>query len=140
MQHLKVFVATLVAFLALDAVWLILVANAFFKSELGPLLRTKPDLAVATVFYLIYAGGLAILAVTPSLWERSAQAAAWRGAVLGLTAYATFDLTNLAILEGWTRAVAIVDVAWGTIASAIASLAGYQVTNLFSAGSREPVQ
>jgi uncharacterized membrane protein len=125
MKFALVFVATLVAFLALDGVWLILVANAFFKSQLGSLLRAQPDLAVAGVFYVIYAAGLVALAVWPSVKEQSAAGAVWRGAALGLTAYATFDLTNLAILERWTLAVALVDMAWGTAASAMASLAGY---------------
>jgi uncharacterized membrane protein len=131
MRHLKVFVATLAVFLALDAMWLVLVANAFFKREVGPLLRAQPDLIVAALFYLIYSGGLAILAVTPSLRERSARVAAWRGAVLGSTAYATFDLTNLAILEGWTRAVAAVDMAWGTAVSAASALVSYHIARRF---------
>jgi uncharacterized membrane protein len=132
LKHLKIYAATLIALVTLDAVWLIFIANAFFKSQVGPLLREQPDLAAAGLFYLIYAGGLVILAVAPSLRERSAQAAAWRGAVLGLTAYATFDLTSLAIIEGWTRAVAVVDIAWGTFLSALASLAGYGVTRASS--------
>jgi uncharacterized membrane protein len=140
MRYLSVFAATLLAFVALDAAWLAFVANAFFKSQLGALLRSQPDLTVAAVFYLIYTGGLVILVVAPAMRERSAKAAVWRGAVLGLTAYATFDLTNLAIIQGWTLAVTLVDIAWGTIASALASLAGYQVARLSSAGRQEQVQ
>jgi uncharacterized membrane protein len=68
------------------------------------------------------------------------KAAAWRGAILGLTAYGTFDLTNLAIIQGWTLAVTLVDITWGMIASALASLAGYQVARLSSAGAQEQVQ
>ena len=51
--------------------------------------------------------------------------AATHGAVLGLTAYATFDLTSLAIIKGWTPGLAAVDMAWGTVLSAIAAVAGY---------------
>ena len=47
------------------------------------------------------------------------------GALLGLTAYATFDLTNLAIINGWTLGLAALDMAWGTVLSAIAAVAGY---------------
>jgi uncharacterized membrane protein len=136
MRHLQSFTATFLAFIAIDAAWLLLVANAFFKSHLGPILRAEPDLIAAAIFYLIYAVGLTILVVAPALRARSAQAAVWRGAVLGLTAYATFDLTNLAILEGWTLAVTLVDIAWGTAVSALASLAGYLGT-LFTAARDE---
>jgi uncharacterized membrane protein len=126
MRHLKAYFGTLIAFVALDAVWLFLVAGTFFKGQLGPLLRAEPDLVAASVFYAVYAAGLVVLVVAPALQVRSAMTAAWRGAVLGLTAYATFDLTNLAIIEGWTIAVAVVDIAWGIIGSMVAALVGYQ--------------
>jgi uncharacterized membrane protein len=140
MRNVLLFAATLVAFVALDAVWLAVVANAFFKSQIGPLLRAQPDLAVAAVFYLIYTVGLIILVVAPALRDRSAKSAAWKGALLGLTAYATFDLTNLAIIQGWTLAVTLVDVTWGAVVSAVASLVGYHVARLLSAGGRQQVQ
>jgi len=137
MRHLQIFAATLLAFVALDAAWLVLVAGAFFKSEVGALLRSQPDLAVAAVFYLIYAGALVILAVTPALRERSAKSAIWKGAVLGLSAYATFDLSNLAVIQGWTLRVTLVDITWGTIASALAALAGYLIARQSTVDGQE---
>ena len=127
MQYLTVFGATLLVFVGLDVSWIVLVANAFFNSQLGALLRSQPDLAVSAVFYLIYAAGLVYLAVMPAAHKLSAKGAAGRGAAVGLTAYATFDLTNLAIIQGWTLAVSLVDISWGTLASALASFAGCQV-------------
>lgn len=140
MRYLKAYVGAFSAFVALDAVWLIVVANTFFKSQLGPLLRAEPDLAVAAVFYVIYAAGLVVLVVVPALTARSAMDAAWRGAALGLTAYATFDLTNLAIIEGWTLAVTVVDIAWGTIGSSIASLVGFHVSRFEANDTQERIQ
>lgn len=125
MQYARAYAATLLTFVALDAVWLLLVASGFFKSQLGALLREQPNLVPAAMFYPIYAAGLLVLVVAPALRGRSAPAAALKGAVFGLTAYATFDLTNLAILEGWTLAVSLVDMAWGTNATAVACLGGY---------------
>ena len=92
---------------------------------LGTVLRERPDLAAAGTFYLIYGVGMAPLVVAPALRERSVLSAAWRGAVLGLTAYATFDLTNLAIVRDWTLTVSLADMAWGTCATGLACLAGY---------------
>ena len=137
MQYLTVFGATLLVFVGLDVTWIVLVANAFFNSQLGALLRSQPDLAVTAVFYLIYAVGLVYLAVMPALHKFSAKGAAGRGAVLGLTAYATFDLTNLAIIQGWTLPVSLVDISWGTLASALASFAGYQVARRSAAVRQE---
>jgi uncharacterized membrane protein len=136
MRYLTIFGATLLAFVAIDVAWLVLVANAFFKSQIGSLLRAQPDLVAAAVFYLIYTGGLVVLAVAPALRAKSARVAAGNGAVLGLTAYATFDLTNLAIIEGWTLAVTLLDITWGTIATALASLAGYQVARITAVGAQ----
>ena len=116
--------ATLVTFVALDVAWLMLVAHGLFQSQLGPILRPQPDLMAAAAFYPIYAGGLVMLAVRPALQARSLLSAATNGAILGLTAYATFDLTNLAIIKGWTLGLALVDMAWGTIVSAIAASVG----------------
>ena len=140
MRHFQAFVATLVAFVALDALWLYYVAAAYFKSQLGSLLRAQPDMAAAAVFYVIYAAGLVVLVVAPAMLARSAKVAVWRGAALGLTAYATFDLTNLAIIEGWTLAVAIVDIAWGTIGSSVAAWTGYCVVRYATRSTQEPVR
>jgi uncharacterized membrane protein len=49
--------------------------------------------------------------------SRSARVAG-RGALLGLVAYSTFDLTALAVLAGWSALVTVVDIAWGTFLTA----------------------
>ncbi len=120
----QAFMATLVAFVVMDAAWLTLVALKMFQSQLGAILRLEPMLGAAVVFYLIYTFGLVTLAVRPAVAARSMEVAAAKGAVLGLTAYATFDLTNLAVIKGWTIGLAAIDIAWGVVVSAIASVAG----------------
>jgi uncharacterized membrane protein len=118
------FLVTLVVFVGLDAAWLMLVAVPMFQSQLGAILRSEPMLGAAIVFYLIYTFGLVALAVRPAVAARSMAVAAAKGAVLGLTAYATFDLTNLAVIKGWTIGLAAIDIAWGVMVSTIASMAG----------------
>ena len=125
MHHVLTFAGALLAFVALDMVWLAVVGGPLFMSQVGTVLRERPDLAAAGTFYLIYGVGMATLVVAPALRERSVLSAAWRGAVLGLTAYATFDLTNLAIVRDWTLTVSLADMAWGTCATGLACLAGY---------------
>ena len=107
---LVAYIATLIAFVALDVTWLMLVAVGLFQSQLGAILRPQPDLIAAAAFYPIYAGGLVMLAVRPALRARSLISAAANGAILGLTAYATFDLTNLAIIKGWTLGLALIEI------------------------------
>ena len=55
----------------------------------------------------------------------SSRKAVAMGALLGLVAYATYDLSNLATLQGWSLAVTVVDIAWGTCVSGLAALAGF---------------
>lgn len=123
-QIVAVYAATLMAFVAIDAVWLTQVAIHQFAAALGDMLRPQPDAAAALAFYLIYPAGLVYLAVRPGLIERSLSRAAINGAVLGLTAYATFDLTNLAVLKGWPAGVALLDITWGTVLTAVTATIG----------------
>ena len=118
------FLVTLIVFVVLDALWLMLVAGNMFQQQLGAILRPQPMLAAAAAFYPIYAIGLYALAVRPAIAARSMASAAAKGAMLGLTAYATFDLTNLAIINGWTVRLAVSDMTWGIVASAFAAVAG----------------
>lgn len=126
------YAATLCAFVVLDAIWLQFVAIEMFRQNVGAILRDQPDVGAAVAFYAIYAAGLYGLAVRPALAVQQRQAALANGALVGLTAYATFDLTNLAIIAGWTPKLAVLDIGWGTVASAIAALAGYAVASHWS--------
>jgi uncharacterized membrane protein len=130
MKTATVFFATLFTFVVLDATWLLLVAAPLFTREVGAVLRAQPFLVPAVVLYLVYAGGMVTLVVIPALRERSAWSALWRGAVLGLAAYGTFDLTNFAIISGWTLTTSLADMTWGTVATASACFAGYTAGRL----------
>jgi len=52
------------------------------------------------------------------------------GMVLGLTAYATYELTNRATLQAWPMVIVIVDIAWGIVVSAIAAATGYSILRM----------
>ena len=43
----------------------------------------------------------------------------------GLCAYATYDLTSLALIRDFPMRMVFVDLAWGTVLTAGASAAGY---------------
>ena len=96
-----------------------------YRRELAGLLLDQPNLAIAGLFYLLFVAGIVILAVVPALNGGSWINALLLGAVLGLVAYGTYDITNLSTLKGWSLTVTMADLAWGTILSAIAATAGY---------------
>jgi uncharacterized membrane protein len=113
------------AFGILDALWLTQMFERLYKPALGSLLAPGLRLDAATAFYLMYVTGLVLLAVRPTvLAGGGVRAAALRGAGLGAFAYATYDLTNQATLAVWPVHVSMIDIAWGTFASATASAAG----------------
>ena len=47
------------------------------------------------------------------------------GAFFGLAAYATYDLTSLALIRDFPVTIAVVDMLWGMALTAVASSAGY---------------
>lgn len=112
-------------FFAVDLVWLSTATKRIYQPYLGPLLSNEPKLGVAAVFYLLYVVGVVALAVVPGLREGALMGALWRGALFGLLAYATYDLTNLATIEGWAWQVSAIDLVWGTTVTSIVSVAGY---------------
>jgi len=122
---LSAFLGTGFAMLVLDAVWLSVMASKFYRPRLGDLLATNFKVAPALAFYLIYLVGVTRFAVLPALQHGGWQRAALDGALFGLAAYATYDLTNQATLREWSAAVTIVDLVWGTVLTATAALAGY---------------
>jgi len=123
--YIKLYLATLVAFFAVDLVWLGLVARTFYRKYLGFLMAPKVNWPAALIFYLLFVVGILVFAVLPGLESGSLKTTLLRAALFGLIAYATYDLTNLATLKDWPLTVTIVDLVWGTAVSVLVSLAGY---------------
>jgi uncharacterized membrane protein len=115
------YVTVTVIFVLLDAAWLTVMGPALYKPALGDMLADRVRLAPAIVFYLLYPIGIAIFAVLPALRAGSVGHAAVYGALFGLFAYATYDLTNAATLRQWTTQITLADMAWGAIATGLAA-------------------
>jgi uncharacterized membrane protein len=109
----------------LDALWLGVVSRDFYKARMGQLLLDQPLWSVAILFYLIHAAGIAVFAVPPAVTAGSWTAAVLYGALFGFCVYAAYDLTNLATLRGWSMGLSLVDLAWGAVVTAAATLAAY---------------
>ena len=118
-------------FLVIDGLWLTVIAKQLYAKHLGYLMAEKPKLFAALVFYVLYAAGLYVFAVHPALGTASLQAALLKGALFGLIAYATYDLTNLATVKDWPVLITAIDLVWGTVLSASVSVLSYWVIRLF---------
>ncbi len=124
MVFLKLYLVTLPIFLIIDFIWLGLVANGFYKNQIGFLMKTNINWAAAVIFYFLFIAGLIVFVIAPSLVKNSWVHALFLGAFFGLVAYATYDLTNFSTLKGWPIAVTLIDLAWGTfVTSLVSSLA-----------------
>jgi uncharacterized membrane protein len=82
------------------------------------------------LFYLLYVAALVVFVLQPALERQSLGRAVALGAFFGLTAYATYDLTSLALIRDFPTLVAVVDIAWGTALTAAVSAAGYAIGRL----------
>ena len=112
----------------LDGLWIGIIAKKFYAQSLGSLMRSHPVWWAAGLFYVLYAAGIIVLVVMPhagQIW--------WKvflySALLGFIAYMTYDLTSLAITKGFPAIIVGPDIAWGTVATAIAGIVGYFVIN-----------
>src|SRR5580704_19731800 len=103
------FAVTAVVFLVLDAIWLGVISRNLYQREIGELLLPKPKLGAAAVFYVIYIVGLVYFCVAPGVAGQSALRGLLNGAMFGIVAYATYDLTNLATLKGWSTELVFID-------------------------------
>jgi len=122
------FAVTAVVFLVLDAIWLGLISRNIYQREIGELLLPKPNFGAAVIFYVIYIIGMVYFCVVPGIAEDSVMRGLVSGALFGTVAYATYDLTNLATLKGWSTTLVFIDIAWGAVASAIACAAAVAIT------------
>lgn len=130
--YIVAWIATAVAFLGLDVTWLSTMSSRIYKPVMGEAMRPSPDFGAAGVFYLIYVSAIVFFAVAPALEKESLSKALINGALFGFAAYATYDLSNQATLKFWELRLSLVDMAWGTFATAAAAGIAYAVSSRFS--------
>ena len=111
-----------------DYFWLSNAVNFLYRPKLGALLADKPVLWAAALFYVLYGIGVAVLVLRPALVESGIVAALWMGALFGLVAYGTYDLTNQATIKGWSLTVTVVDMVWGAFITGVVSAFGVWVS------------
>ena len=123
---LKLHALTLLIFFITDLIWLGVLAKGFYGKNLKHLLSPNVNWTAAVLFYLMYIAGILIFAVIPALKIDSLSRAATWGALFGFFTYATYDLTNMALLKDWPLNIVVVDIVWGVIlCTTVATLSFY---------------
>jgi uncharacterized membrane protein len=126
------YLASIVFMLAVDALWLTVLMGATYKSYLGPLMLDQPKLGAAAVFYVLFSVGLVVFGVMPGIAAQDWKRTAMLSALFGLIAYATYDLSNLATLKGWSLTLTVIDIAWGTVLAGSAGTVGYLAAKVWA--------
>lgn len=117
-RFLKPYFVALLVMGVLDALWLGVLARDFYRQAMGPLMAEQVRWLPAALFYFGYPAALVALALFPAGQPPAHQVA--RAALVGLVGYGVYDLTNLATLQHWPVQLAVVDTAWGCLASKLA--------------------
>lgn len=120
-KYFKLYLVSLAAFLAIDMLWLGLVARSFYQQQLGFIMAPSVNWFAAIIFYLLFIVGILFFVVVPGLESGSLKVTLLRAALFGLITYATYDLTNLATLKDWPVLLTVVDLIWGTVLSVLVS-------------------
>jgi uncharacterized membrane protein len=128
----KTYCLTFLVFLAVDFLWLGLIAKDLYQRYLGHLFSEQVNWPAAFLFYLIFVFGIMVFVVSPALKVQAWGQALTLGLVFGLVTYATFDLTSLALFKGWPTAIVVVDILWGVVLSGTVSTAGYLIARWLS--------
>jgi len=116
----------------LDFIWLGYVAKKLYYAEMGKILLEKPNMTAALLFYIIYIIGVVVFVINPALEKDSWQHALGYGALFGFVAYATYDLTSLAVVKGFNAKIVVIDLLWGTALTAVVALVAYGAVKLWT--------
>lgn len=123
--HIKLYLISLGVFLAIDALWLGIIARRFYATHLGYIMTPRPVWWAALLFYLLFVLGAHVFVILPGLAHEHVGYTLLRGALFGLVTYATYDLTNLALVKDWPLIVTLVDLPWGMTLSTLVCAAGF---------------
>lgn len=126
-SHLKTFAVTFAVFMAVDLVWLGIVAQPLYDHFLGDLRAASTQWAAAILFYILFIIGLMYFALNEALAKKSLRFAVERGAAYGFFTYMTFELTNYAVIEGWPLGLVPIDIAWGVVLACSVATISYKI-------------
>jgi len=129
MNYLCLYSLTALVFFGIDLFWLGIVAKNLYAKQMGDLLATQTNWLAAIAFYLLYIVGILVFAVLPAYEKQSVLSAIFLGGFFGMVAYATYNLTNLAVIKNWPLALTFIDITWGIFLTASVATSGYFIAN-----------
>lgn len=129
LKFVPAYFASIIAMFILDLIWLSQLAKPIYTRGIGHLMAAEPNLLYAALFYLVFVFGLMWYAVKPNIQSHGFKSTFFAGALFGFFIYASYDLTNLALLKNWPLKMSLIDMTWGTLLSGICAAVGKHVFN-----------
>ncbi len=129
-EFIKLYVIAIVVFFIIDIIWLAGVAKELYQSQIGYIMSSSPNWMAAIIFYLIFIVGLVYFVIQPGIVSNDLVKTIFTGILFGFVTYATYDLTNLATLEGWPLKVTLIDLIWGSTLGGSVSAITFLLYNL----------
>ncbi len=127
MKLILTYFLTTIIFFVVDLTWLGLIAKNWYAKHMGHLMRDPVNWPVAILFYLLFIIGLFVFAILPGVEKASFRTALIYGGLFGFFTYATYDLTNLAVLKDFPAGIVVGDILWGIVLSTVVSGAGFVI-------------
>tara|TARA_B110000503_G_C7013446_1_gene356683 strand:+ start:212 stop:613 length:402 start_codon:yes stop_codon:yes gene_type:complete len=121
LKYLGIYFSFLISLIAVDMIWLLVIAKTMYRDSMGDLMADEPKLAAGIAFYVLYAIGVCIFVLMPAINKQSWLDAVLYGALFGFFCYMTYDLTNLSVIRNFSTQLAFIDIAWGSFATAVVS-------------------
>lgn len=136
LTFIKVSLVSAVIFIFLDILWLSLIAKNLYFNSLGYLAEIKDDKIVFNLkaglsIQVIIAVGLVFFISMALQLNNTITTSMAVGAISGFILYATYDLTNLSFIKGYTFYISIIDIAWGTAQGFFAGIYVFFLTRFF---------
>lgn len=128
-RYFSIYFLFLVSLVAVDMLWLLVIAKKMYQDEMGDLMASEPNLVAGFAFYVLYAVGVCVFVIMPALSKQSWFDAVLYGAMFGFFCYMTYDLTNLSVVRNFPMRLAFIDMAWGSFVTAAVSGFIYWVGN-----------
>jgi uncharacterized membrane protein len=125
LKYLGYFGVTFAVFMAIDLVWLGVVAKNLYQEYLGYIMAKQVNWAAAVIFYIIFIVGALYFVILPALDTGDVTRLVISAMLYGFVTYATYDLTNLATLADWPLKITLIDLIWGTSLSTLTSVISY---------------
>jgi uncharacterized membrane protein len=111
-MNFKLAIIFSIIFLILDLAWI-----NFFKLIFNPMIENIQGSKVVINYYGAILAYIVIIITYLSICFNGDKPDYFRGLMLGLAVYGTYEFTNLTVFSKWNTKILIIDIMWGLFVS-----------------------